>query len=120
GDTYVLGRTDAETKRLILQDQIYGPITRGFFQAAGIGMGMKVLDVGSGAGDVALLLADLVGPRGPTRTTSHIPRAPFPPPNCRSSSSGGPSPRRAVRARKRAWVRSSSRHTSTLGCRPPS
>jgi SAM-dependent methyltransferase len=63
-DTYVLGRTDAETQRLILQDQIYGPITRRFFQAAGIGTGMKVLDVGSGAGDVALLLADLVSPRG--------------------------------------------------------
>jgi SAM-dependent methyltransferase len=33
-------------------------------RAAGIGPGMSVLDVGSGAGDVALLLADLVGPRG--------------------------------------------------------
>src|SRR5262245_45481192 len=63
-DTYVLGRTDAETRRLILQNQIYGPITRRFFQAAGIGLGMKVLDIGSGAGDVALLLAELVGPRG--------------------------------------------------------
>ncbi len=63
-DTYVLGRTDAETRRLVLQNQIYGPITRRFFQAAGIGTGMKVLDIGSGAGDVALLLADLVGPRG--------------------------------------------------------
>ena len=63
-DTYALGRSEAETRRLILQHQIYGPITRRFFQAAGIGTGMKVLDLGSGAGDVALLLADLVGPRG--------------------------------------------------------
>lgn len=63
-DTYVLGRSDAETRRLIIQHQIYGPITRRFFQAAGIGAGMKVLDTGSGAGDVTLLLADLVGPRG--------------------------------------------------------
>ena len=63
-DTYVLGRSDAETRRLIIQHQIYGPITRRFFQAAGIGTGMKVLDTGSGAGDVTLLLADLVGPRG--------------------------------------------------------
>ena len=35
-----------------------------YFVAAGIAPGMRVLDVGSGAGDVALLLADLVGPGG--------------------------------------------------------
>jgi ubiquinone/menaquinone biosynthesis C-methylase UbiE len=61
---YVLGRSDAETRRLMLQHQIYGPITRRLFEAAGIGAGMRVLDIGSGAGDVALLLAELVGPRG--------------------------------------------------------
>src|SRR5262245_59589433 len=63
-DGYVLGRSESETRRLILQDQIYGRLTRRFFQAAGIGPGMKVLDLGSGAGDVALLVADLVGPAG--------------------------------------------------------
>jgi SAM-dependent methyltransferase len=63
-DSYALGRSAAETLRLIRQAQIYGPITRQFLVSAGIGTGMKVLDVGSGAGDVALLLADLVGPRG--------------------------------------------------------
>ena len=63
-DSYVLGRSEAETQRLIRQAQIYGPFTRQFFAAAGITAGMKVLDVGSGAGDVALLLADFVGPRG--------------------------------------------------------
>ena len=63
-ESYPLGRTEAETRRLILQAHIYGPLTRRFFQAAGIGAGMKVLDIGSGAGDVAMLAADLVGPRG--------------------------------------------------------
>lgn len=63
-DSYALGRSERETRRLILQHQIYGPITRRFFETAGIGPGMKVLEIGSGAGDVALLLADLVGPRG--------------------------------------------------------
>lgn len=63
-DTYALGRSEAETQRLIRQAQIYGPLTRQFLITAGIGPGMKVLDIGSGAGDVALLLADLVGPRG--------------------------------------------------------
>jgi len=61
---YVLGHSNHETRRLILQHQIYGPITRRFFEGAGIVRGMKVLDVGSGAGDVALLAADLVGPSG--------------------------------------------------------
>lgn len=63
-DTYPLGRSDAETQRLILQNQIFGPLTRQFLQAAGITRGMKVLDLGSGAGDVAMLLAELVGPEG--------------------------------------------------------
>jgi SAM-dependent methyltransferase len=63
-DTYALGRSAAETRRLVRQAQIYGPLTRQFFATAGISVGMKVLDIGSGAGDVALLLADLVGPRG--------------------------------------------------------
>lgn len=61
---YVLGRSDAETRRLILQNQIYGPLTRRFLTEAGITVGMRVLDLGSGAGDVALMLADLVGPTG--------------------------------------------------------
>ena len=47
-----------------LQHQIYGTATRELFVTAGIGPGMRVLDVGSGAGDVALLAADLVGPTG--------------------------------------------------------
>src|SRR5688572_5591931 len=61
---YILGRSDSETARLILQDQIYRPITRGLLESAGIGPGMSVLDIGSGAGDVSLLIAELVGPKG--------------------------------------------------------
>jgi len=61
---YALGRSDSETRRLVLQHQIYGPLTRQFLTGAGITAGMRVLDVGSGAGDVALTLAELVGPQG--------------------------------------------------------
>jgi SAM-dependent methyltransferase len=61
---YALGRSDAETGRLIRQHQLYGPLTRQFLVGAGITAGMTVLDLGCGAGDVALLLADLVGPQG--------------------------------------------------------
>jgi protein-L-isoaspartate O-methyltransferase len=63
-DGYALGRSEAETQRLVLQSQIYGPFTRQFLATAGVTAGMKVLDFGSGAGDVALLLAELVGPQG--------------------------------------------------------
>jgi SAM-dependent methyltransferase len=63
-DSYALGRSGAETQRLILQHQIYGRFTRQFLVEAGITNGMRVLDVGSGAGDVALVLAELVGPQG--------------------------------------------------------
>jgi SAM-dependent methyltransferase len=63
-DGYALGRSRAETERLIAQHQLYGPSTRQFLVGAGITAGMTVLDVGSGAGDVALQLAELVGPQG--------------------------------------------------------
>jgi len=39
-------------------------LTERFFKRAGITPGMKVLDVGSGVGDVAILLAELVGRDG--------------------------------------------------------
>jgi hypothetical protein len=35
-DTYVLGRSAAETRRLILQHQVYAPITRQLLTSAGI------------------------------------------------------------------------------------
>jgi SAM-dependent methyltransferase len=63
-DSYALSRTPAETRRLQVQAQILNPSTQRLFEQAGITTGMKVLDVGSGAGDVALLLADRVGPSG--------------------------------------------------------
>ncbi|MGW6276897.1 class I SAM-dependent methyltransferase [Kribbella sp. NPDC055071] len=63
-DTYAPGRTDAEARRLILQHQIYAPMTRQLLKDAGVGRGMKVLEIGSGSGEVALLCADLVGPQG--------------------------------------------------------
>ena len=62
--SYVLGDSDNERRRLMLQSDLIGGFTRHVFDQAGIAPGMRVLDVGSGAGDVALLLADLVGPTG--------------------------------------------------------
>jgi SAM-dependent methyltransferase len=40
------------------------PATERLLRGAGIGPGMRVLDVGSGAGDVALISGEMVGPGG--------------------------------------------------------
>jgi trans-aconitate methyltransferase len=61
---YALGRSPREYARLALQAELLNPITRRVFEDAGITAGMRVLDLGSGAGDVCLLLADMVGPTG--------------------------------------------------------
>ncbi len=62
--TYTMGRTQAETDRLIRQSKLYSSLTRRMLKQAGLGRGMKVLDIGSGAGDVAMAAAELVGPEG--------------------------------------------------------
>lgn len=62
--TYVLGRSEEEARRLERQSQYLYPFTRRFFEEAGLSGGMSVLDIGSGAGDVSLLAADIVGPTG--------------------------------------------------------
>jgi SAM-dependent methyltransferase len=62
--TYAMGRTEDETARLIRQAEGIREFTRRFFLSAGIGPGMRVLDVGTGAGDGALLAAEIVGPTG--------------------------------------------------------
>ena len=61
---YVLGHSDRELSRLKEQARLLEPITRQFLRDAGIIGGMRVLDVGSGAGDVAILAAELVGGSG--------------------------------------------------------
>jgi ubiquinone/menaquinone biosynthesis C-methylase UbiE len=61
---YVLGRSAEEVDRLQSQAAFLRPFTERLFRDAGITRGMKVLDLGSGAGDVALLAARLVGPEG--------------------------------------------------------
>lgn len=59
-----MGRSESETERLIKQSQLYDDVTRRLFLRSGITKGMKVLDVGSGAGDVAFTLSDFVGDEG--------------------------------------------------------
>ncbi len=61
---YELGHSDREIKRLRIQARLVDPFTREFFRDAGVAQGMRVLDVGSGAGDTALVVAELVGDSG--------------------------------------------------------
>jgi ubiquinone/menaquinone biosynthesis C-methylase UbiE len=77
--SYALGYTTEEHDRLMRQAALLAPCTERLFRAAGIGPGDRVLDLGSGGGDVAVLLSQLVGPSGAVvgveRSASSIARA---------------------------------------------
>jgi ubiquinone/menaquinone biosynthesis C-methylase UbiE len=62
--TYVLGNEPEELARLDRQAALIEGATRLLLQAAGIAAGMRVLDLGTGLGHVARLVAGLVGPNG--------------------------------------------------------
>lgn len=76
---YILGWSDAEQDRLIRQATLLAPMTERMFREAGIGAGQRVLDIGSGVGDVAMIAARLVGPSGEVvgieRNADYIARA---------------------------------------------
>lgn len=61
---YALGHSERELERLSRQALVFGPFTRQLLEQAGITSGMRILDVGCGAGDVAFLAAELVGSSG--------------------------------------------------------
>jgi ubiquinone/menaquinone biosynthesis C-methylase UbiE len=72
---YALGSTDVEHERLIRQAALLAPLTERFFRAACIGPGHRILDLGSGVGDVAMLAARLVGPSGEVVGVERDPRS---------------------------------------------
>jgi predicted O-methyltransferase YrrM len=72
---YALGSTDAEHERLMRQAAHLGPLTERLFSDAGIGPGQRILELGSGVGDVAMLAARLVGPTGEVIGIERDPRS---------------------------------------------
>ena len=61
---YALGHSSSEIQRLKNQAAMLRPITERLLRSAGIHAGMRVLDLGCGAGDVSVLAAELIGPAG--------------------------------------------------------
>ena len=61
---YALGHSDFEIERLGIQAAALANITRRLIGECKIQSGMRVLDIGCGAGDVSMLLAEAVGPSG--------------------------------------------------------
>ena len=61
---YVLGHSDFEIERLQIHAAVLANITRRLIVECNIQSGMRVLDIGCGAGDVSMLLAEAVGPSG--------------------------------------------------------
>jgi SAM-dependent methyltransferase len=63
-DTYLFGRTTGELQRLAKQAALVESETEELFLRSGITAGMHVLEIGSGAGDVAILAGRMVRPNG--------------------------------------------------------
>ncbi|MCV7090784.1 class I SAM-dependent methyltransferase [Mycobacterium interjectum] len=62
--SYVLGHADVEVQRLLLQGRLYDGYTEHALRLAGLRPGMRVLDIGSGPGNVSFVAARLVGTTG--------------------------------------------------------
>lgn len=63
-DRYPLGRSQSETDRLMWSARQLRTSIEQFLKDAGVEPGMKVLDVGCGAGDVSLIAGEIVGQQG--------------------------------------------------------
>jgi 2-polyprenyl-3-methyl-5-hydroxy-6-metoxy-1,4-benzoquinol methylase len=61
---YPLGYSEQEARRLADQGALLEPFTADVLRRAGLGEGMRVLDIGCGVGDVSLLAAKMVGAGG--------------------------------------------------------
>ena len=72
---YILGEGADDHTRLRDQAVVLDPLTAHFLTEAGISRGMRVLDLGTGAGSVAAIAADLVGEDGSVLAVDRDPKA---------------------------------------------
>jgi ubiquinone/menaquinone biosynthesis C-methylase UbiE len=75
GDEYQLGHEADELERLNVQGRALAAATRTLLEAAGLAAGMRVVDLGSGAGDMSFVVADVVGPGGEVVGIERAPEA---------------------------------------------
>jgi protein-L-isoaspartate O-methyltransferase len=61
---YPLGYSEDEARRLAEQAALLEELTADVLRRAGLGLGMQVLDIGCGVGDVSFLAASMVGTEG--------------------------------------------------------
>lgn len=71
---YTLEFSEEEIARLRRQAGRFAGATERVFRAAGVAPGMRVLDVGCGAGDVSIVVGNLVGPSGSVVAVDRDPR----------------------------------------------
>ena len=74
-NAYPLSSDEFEQGRLVRQAAWVAPHTERLFLRAGIGPGQRVLELGSGVGDVSLILARLVGDSGEVVGVERDPRS---------------------------------------------
>ncbi len=72
---YVLGHESDELERLNVQGRALAAPTRILLEAAGLRRGMRVLDLGSGAGAMSFVVADVVGQDGEVVGLERAPEA---------------------------------------------
>ena len=63
-EDYIMGRTSEEYQRLRLQAKLWEATTQRVLQQAGLGEGMRCLDIGCGPGEVMRLIGETVGLTG--------------------------------------------------------
>jgi SAM-dependent methyltransferase len=63
-NSYLLGHSEGEIARLERQASLFAEATDDGLRRAGLNSGMRVLDLGCGAGDVTIAAARIVGPTG--------------------------------------------------------